>query len=1002
MNEPGVGDGDGSPVLFSNLGAGRTVPAMTIMAEPEAAGVARVRRRGGAAGAVAGAAWWIGRILLAAAVVLGLVWAGYAGTKLRQEIWTGTRSIHSNADIGQAFRLGDAIVRQASMPPDTFRFDPANWRQWPTQLKQAYGGFIPALVHVYHRPLNLDRGANPDMNNPPLRLAIFALWVRHVQSLYPYLHEWPRGGRVLDPATHQIVAVPDKIADPLLNLSTWCEGAAALAMGLLVWVWVRRESIRPVPAKWARWWIWRGTAEQHEVVEVADVVSAPRPRVPHGLFAFLAASIALWYCVSVVLHPSLPAPPAVSLSAPASVADSSAMLRGLVSGQGVPATWEFEWGPTDAYGHATPTGSVAGAGMTEVRKHVFDLPTDGTVHYCLVARSDRGVTRSPDAVLVTGQEDVQVPPTEVVGRVWPDWSAWIAMVLLFIAAAAAARYLPAGYRGWACGVTAALMVWFSPALLMNAHVWPQWAAWALPTFVIAALLASVNAWFAAGLVIGIGCLVDEQLIYVAPLLVLWPLLGARIAAAGRCLGGAALSSGLLLWPWLMRDPQARQWVACVLIAAAFLTLVSMTRSWLRPRAKALWDNRPDLNPRQFFTEPDGMRAMFTMLKRTPRLPAQVEEEDVLPAAVPVGGDEPFAAQVAVAPPPSRVGPVESAPRHAGAAPYLCVLFAVACIVAGFAVRHGSPALYLAIPATAALLAAIAIARPKHWAPYAVLAAIIGVVVAGGLVLWPYSAQPPGTRLAIVLLLAAIAIIPWLLPQGRGNWPWAALTWLAAAVGVAIWIAAFALGGDFSWYRNGYSHVSPAEQRLVAEPGSLSNLPALLADRYHWKLHDSVTTPPTQIHLAFTDGVTTVDLRVLLWMIYWASLVLCAIGAAIHSRRNDPRLLVALAAPWILLPTLTAPASVRDLALPAAVATAVVGASVGMGLLSVLFALLATGMTAHLLLRSDPSRSALIFDVLNRSWPDLGWMMLLVAAVFLYVAAAPRRRAGLETVAGPLV
>jgi len=56
----------------------------------------------------------------------------------------------------------------------------------------------------------------------------------------------------------------------------------------------------------------------------------------------------------------------------------------------------------------------------------------------------------------------------------------------------------------ACGLLAAMLMWLNPAILMDANVWPQWDVWVLPPFLLAALLASVEWWFAAGLVFGLG------------------------------------------------------------------------------------------------------------------------------------------------------------------------------------------------------------------------------------------------------------------------------------------------------------------------------------------------------------------------------------------------------------------------------------------------------------------------------------------------------------------
>ncbi len=45
------------------------------------------------------------------------------------------------------------------------------------------------------------------------------------------------------------------------------------------------------------------------------------------------------------------------------------------------------------------------------------------------------------------------------------------------------------------GLLAALLVWFNPAMLADAHVWPQWDVWLLPFLLGATLAASLDWWF---------------------------------------------------------------------------------------------------------------------------------------------------------------------------------------------------------------------------------------------------------------------------------------------------------------------------------------------------------------------------------------------------------------------------------------------------------------------------------------------------------------------------
>jgi hypothetical protein len=149
-------------------------------------------------------------------------------------------------------------------------------------------------------------------------------------------------------------------------------------------------------------------------------------------------------------------------------------------------------------------------------------------------------------------------------------------------------------RGTALGFIAALFFWFNPALIWNAHCWPQWDSQVLPFFLWAVLLASLDWWFCAGLIIAAGTMFKAQILFGAPLLILWPLFQGRLPALLRWITGLLSGVAGLTAVWMVRkpgtlsplgqytpghvDPQAIEW----LIYLA-LILVGMTSILLFPR-----------------------------------------------------------------------------------------------------------------------------------------------------------------------------------------------------------------------------------------------------------------------------------------------------------------------------------------------------------------------------------------------------------------------------------
>lgn len=129
---------------------------------------------------------------------------------------------------------------------------------------------------------------------------------------------------------------------------------------------------------------------------------------------------------------------------------------------------------------------------------------------------------------------------------------------------------PVPTRAWVFGLLAAVLIWFSPAILFDAHVWPQWDVWLLPSFFFAAWLCSVEWWFAAGLLIPFGILMKGQLTMVTPIFVLWPLLEGKPLAALRFGLGFAVAAMAMLLPWLVNGRTAWLFVVIATIASAGL------------------------------------------------------------------------------------------------------------------------------------------------------------------------------------------------------------------------------------------------------------------------------------------------------------------------------------------------------------------------------------------------------------------------------------------------
>src|SRR4029079_9596621 len=119
-------------------------------------------------------------------------------------------------------------------------------------------------------------------------------------------------------------------------------------------------------------------------------------------------------------------------------------------------------------------------------------------------------------------------------------------------------------RASICGFAAASVAWLEPSMILNAHGWPQWDVWILPFYLFAALAALKNRWFWCGCLLALGAMFKGQLLFVAPLFLIWPLWQKRWMNALRALSGLVAIAALIVSPWLLRTPGA--WVAFVAVA----------------------------------------------------------------------------------------------------------------------------------------------------------------------------------------------------------------------------------------------------------------------------------------------------------------------------------------------------------------------------------------------------------------------------------------------------
>src|SRR6266568_4646404 len=200
-------------------------------------------------------------------------------------------------------------------------------------------------------------------------------------------------------------------------------------------------------------------------------------------------------------------------------------------------------------------------------------------------------------------------------------------------------------------------------------------------------------------------------------------------------------------------------------------------------------------------------------------------------------------------------------------------------------------------------------------------------------------------------------------------------WVAGLTACAVFVVGAFAGGRFAWLQIGFLYGSEHYPYLFIS--SCYNLPSLLSS-----LGCSLQDP-------FWSGDFgplhfTLTLQWTLRLLYLGALVLCAHSAARHTRNRDPRLLIATAAPWLLMFALLGQMQERYLMWGAVVSAVALAVNVRLTVLHFIISIASTAMIVHVMLidkKLDPTLHAI--DVFNgvRSYASV--LVLISVAVCLW-------------------
>jgi len=262
---------------------------------------------------------------------------------------------------------------------------------------------------------------------------------------------------------------------------------------------------------------------------------------------------------------------------------------------------------------------------------------------------------------------------------------------------------------------------------------------------------------------------------------------------------------------------------------------------------------------------------------------------------------------------------------------------------------------------------------KRWTR--VLRVFAGFAATTALIVSPWLLRTPAAWIAFIAIAGVSLLAPLYgrIPD-RG-------AWIAGITGCGVFVIGALTGGSFAWLRLGFIYGSEHYPYLFIS--SCYNLPLLLS-KLGWSLKD----PFWSAHFASMHFDLT--LQWALRLFYLGALAVCAHGVGRLLSDREPRVLIAIAAPWLLMFALLGQMHERYLMWGAVLSAVALGVSFRLSAIHFIISAASVAMIVHVMLIDKKLEATLpAIHLLKQIRPYASGVVLACVGVYLWSTVSTR-------------